>query len=390
MSRKYIVLILASVFVIVLAYAAGPVILHTNVSGVNKTSYSAAANSVPSSYNFFNYKPSVAVQYGLMIDNNYTSSPTYPSGINQTQFQKNLDNYGSEDCAHFVSEALIAGGLTALSNNPPGDNLQGYDGGKFVGSYGIVGVYRLVSYLMGYVPPVFSTNATVETTLEYQPIPASFAGSPLVTVHYVLNESILPAYYLSPGDIVVDGGVGGGHIMLYIGNGTVCQTDPDYKWQYLPGEDYNISFFGMDTLNGKNVTAMYIHVPTFSSEHSVRVSAIYKNKVVNNSAVLPKASSVYLIGSFPNGVGIGNYTYKWTDNGKIISSQQNFTYKLENGKNKFMVTATGSNGTAYDNFTVYSGSSGISSGNSIILYAGIGIAIVVGAAAVLMFRRRSG
>lgn len=390
MSRKYIVLILASVFVLFFAYMGGPVILHTEVPKGNNTIYKTSANSVPSSYNFFNYNPSVAVKYGLMIDKNYSSSALYPSGINQSQFQKNLDNYGSEDCAHFVSEALIAGGLTALSNNPPGDNLQGYDGGKFVGSYGIVGVYRLVSYLMGYVPPVFSTNSTAETILEYQPIPASFTGSPLVSVHYVLNESILPSYYLSPGDIVVDGGVGGGHIMLYIGNGTVCQTDPDYMWQYLPGEDYNISFFGLDTLNGQNVTAMYIHIPTFSSIHSVRISAIYNNSVINDSSVLPKNSRVSLIGSFPNGVGIGNYSYKWTDNGKVISSKQNFTYQLENGRNQISVAASGSNGTAYDNFTVNSGSSGAGIDNSLILYVGVGIAVVIGAAIVIMFRRRSG
>ncbi len=352
---------------------------------------SAITPVVPAGYSLFDYNRAAAVNYGNMVDKQYASSSTYPSGLNQSVMQKNLDNYGSEDCAHFVSEALIRGGLTVLAQNPPGDNLQGYDGGKFVGSYGIVGVYRLGSYLLGYVPPVFSTNATAESTLQYQPVPASFQGSPLMSVYYVMNESMLPAYYLTPGDVIMDGGAGGGHAMLYIGNGTVAQTDADTEWQYTPGADYNISFYGLDTLNGQNVSAIYLHMPTFNSVHSVNITALYNNKVVKNAAQLKQGSSVYLIGSFPNGVGLGNYTYHWTDNGKSISDQQNFTFKLQNGENKISLSSTGTNGTAYDNFTVYSGSASASSGSglSYIELGGIIAAIVVIAAvAVFAITRR--
>ena len=30
---------------------------------------------------------------------------------------------------------------------------------------------------------------------------------------------MFPSYFLSPGDVIVDGGAGNGHAMLYIGNG---------------------------------------------------------------------------------------------------------------------------------------------------------------------------
>ena len=317
------------------------------------------SSSVPSDYNFFNYSPKAAISYAMMVHSKYFGEKYYPSGLNFSLLQKNLDYFGSEDCAHFISEILIAAGLTELSINAPlgpGDNLTSYDNGAFVGSYGIVGVYRLVSYLLGYVPSVFSTNANVEAKLGYQPIPASFQGSPLATPYYVLNESMLPSYFLSPGDIIADGGVGSGHIMFYLGNGMVVQTDPAEKWIYEPGVDSNISLYGFDTLSGRNVSAIYIHIPRFNGPKTVNITVLANGISVSNGTVLKTSDSVYLIGSFPDGVGLGNYSYTWLDNGKVISSQQNFTFKPQNGVNNVRLASTGSNGTAYQNFTFYYGS----------------------------------
>lgn len=321
-----------------------------------KTSTTAA---VPSYYNFFNYSPKAAISYAMMVHSKYFDSSYYPSGLNFSILQKNLDHFGSEDCAHFISEILIAAGLTELAVNAPngpGDNLTTYDNGLFVGSYGIVGVYRLVSYLLGYVPSVFSTNASVEAKLGYQPIPASFQGSPLATPYYVLNESMLPSYFLSPGDIIADGGVGAGHIMLYIGNGTVVQTDPAEEWDYAPGFDLNISFYGLDTLNGHNVSAIYIHMPTFHGPKTVNITVLSNGTIVHSDTLINGSQNVYIIGSFPDGVGLGNYSYEWIDNGKIVSFQQNFTFKPQYGKNNLELKSSGSNGTAYRNFTFYYGS----------------------------------
>ena len=312
--------------------------------------------AIPSGYCLYNYNRSAGVSYALLIHDNYFGMAEYPAAINLSIMQKNLDYYNSEDCSHFVSEALIAGGLKELAINAPkgpGDNLTGYKGGKFVGSYGIVGVYRLVSYLAGYVLPIFSTNATAEGVLGYQPIPASFQGSPLASVYYVLNDSMYPAYYLSPGDVIADGGVGSGHIMYYIGNGTVIQTDPAAEWQYQPGTDSNISLYGLDTLNGKNVVALYLHIPTFHGAKSVRITALSGESILNLSSNVSAGSNVYLIGSFPDGVGLGNYTYTWIENGKIISNQQNFTYRVDGGANNIELMSSGSNGTAYQNITIY-------------------------------------
>lgn len=351
--------------------------------------------SLPKNYSFYKYNPSAAVKYGYMVHNNYFHTKTYPSGINASILQKNLDYFSnSEDCSHFVSQALIAGGLTILAQNPPGDNLQGYDGGQFVGSYGIVGVYRLDSYLAGYVLPIFSTNATAESTLGYQPIPASFNGSPLASFYYVTNDSMMPSYYLSPGDVISDGGVGGGHIMLYIGNGEVVQTDPAAIWNYIPGPlggDYNISFYGLDTLNGKNVSSLYIHMPTFSSTHSVRITVLYhgmqlKDSTLTSNTLIPSGSPVYLIGSFPDGVGIGNYSYSWYDNGHLISTQQNFTFSPVQGANNLKLESTGSNGTATTTFTFYSGSVPIT---GYIFYIAITavVLIAVGSSAFVFMRK---
>ncbi len=322
---------------------------YNNFHADNYVSYAA----LPSNFTLYNYNGSAAVSYGMMIHDDYYHSSYYPSGINESILQKNLDHFNSEDCAHFVSEALIAGGLKVLANNPPGDNLSTFDNGIFNGSYGIVGVYRLADYLAGYDLPIFPTNTTVEQTIGYQPIPASYNGSPHASVYYVINENMMPTYYLSPGDVVMDGGVGNGHAMLYIGGGMVVQTDPANLWSYYPGFDVNISFNGMATLYGKNVSAIYIHMPTFSQYYSVNITVLNNNKVLSSNEHLKYGSSVYLIGSFPDGVGLGNYTYSWFDNGKLISNQQNFTYKPYAGENNIELKSSGTNGTAYKNYTLY-------------------------------------
>ncbi len=358
---------------IALAFIAILVALFMLISSLGMGNYAQQPNAspqlqdsaakLPSNYSFYHYNPSKAVNYGNLVDSKYKHKSQYPAGIDESILQKNLDAYGSEDCAHFVSEALIAGGLTVLATNPPGDNLNGFDGGQFVGSYGIVGVYRLADYLAGYNLPVFSTNATVESTRQYQPIPSSYNGSPLASVYYVTNDSMFPAYFLSPGDVVVDGGVGGGHVMLYIGGGTVVQTDPAGKWQYGPGPylgDLNISFNGMDTLNGQNVSSLYMHIPTFSSAHSVSITVLSNGNPIKDSSVLsissvPVGESLTLIGSFPDGVGIGNYTYQWYDNGNPISNQQVLSFTPYPGANTLKLESSGSNGTATSYFTFYSG-----------------------------------
>ncbi len=342
------------------------------------------AVSAPTGYSFYHYDPTNAVNYAQLVDSKYYHQKYYPSGINQSQLQKNLDYfYNSEDCAHFVSEALIAGGMTALANNPPGDNLVGYDGGAFVGSYGIVGVYRLVDFLAGYHLPLFSTNSTVEYTLGYQPIPASYNGSPLASIYYVTNDSMYPAWFLSPGDMVADGGAGGGHAMLYVGGGTVVQTDPAGKWQYAPGPylgDPNISFYGMDTLNGQNVSSLYIHMPTFSSVHTVAITVLSSGNPLKDSTLFsfttaPAGHKVTLIGSFPDGVGIGNYTYSWYDNGKLISNSQTLNFMPQSGTNNLVLDSTGSNGTATASFTFYSGSVPASAYLAFLAVGGVIVAI---------------
>lgn len=295
-----------------------------------------------------------------MIDNQYFHTHDYPSGLSNSTMQKNMDYYNSEDCAHFVSEALIAGGLTSLSNNPPGDNLATYGSG-FPGSYGIVGVYRLADYLAGYDLPVFPPNATAEKVMQYNPTPGSYAGSPHASLYYVMNDSMLPAYFLSPGDVVMDGGVGNGHAMLYIGNGQVVQTDPAQIWHYYPGTDYNISFFGYLTLNGKNVSSIYLHMPTISTHKTVRITGLSGSNLLNKSSErLSNPGVVKLIASFPNGVGFGNYTYKWSLNGKSFSTSQVTTLDVTNGTNNVELQATGSNGTAYYNMSINVGNSGFS------------------------------
>ena len=347
------------------------VLLSFNAFNCNPTAHATVVNSVPygrissgsSSYYYpgYSYNGQNAVSYARLIDQNYYHSSTYPSGTDATVFQKNLDHYGSEDCAHFVSEALISGGLSSLSSNPPGDNLTGYDHNNFVGSYGIVGVYRLADYLAGYDLPVFPVNATDEQTIGYQPIPASYYGSPHASVYYVTNDSMFPSYFLSPGDVIVDGGAGNGHATLYAGNGTVIQTDPANMWQYDPGIDYNISFYGLLTLEGQNVSALYMHMPTISPLKTVRITGIIGDMIVNSSqTTVPGGSRMLMIASFPDGVGFGNYTYLWKDNGVTLSASQSFNLPMVPGKNEIEVESTGSNGTAYANVTLYNGEPGLS------------------------------
>ena len=350
---------------------------------VNTQSNNVVVQSVPDNYTLFHYNGSLAVSYGILIDRDYFHTKTYPSGLNLSVSQKNLDYYDSEDCAHFVSEALIHGGLKALASNPPGDNLTDYLGG-FNGSYGIVGVYRLADYLAGYDLPVFPANSTVESIIGYQPIPASYSGSPLASVFYVTNDSILPAYLLWPGDVVMDGGVGNGHAMLYIGNGTVVQTDPAGEWQYVPGADSNITFNYLNQYEGKNVSALYIHIPTFNTEHSVRITAISSSKVIGNDS---EAGTVTLIASFPQGVGLGNYTYSWTDNGNFVSGNQVFRIHLQSGINRIELKSTGSNGTAYSNITLM-GESGFIIPIFPVLFTLVAAALVASVALVIIIRRR--
>lgn len=339
---------------------------------------------VPSGYNFYNYNGSEAVNYGLMIDSKYFHTKYYPSGINLSVVQKNLDYFNSEDCAHFVSEALIYGGLEALASNPPGDNLTDYLSG-FNGSYGIVGVYRLADYLAGYDLPVFPENATIESILEYQPIPASYYGSPHASVYYVTNDSMLPSYFLWPGDVVMDGGVGNGHAMLYIGNGTVVQTDPAGEWQYAPGVDLNITFGDLNPYEGMNVSALYVHIPTFHGPKMVRITALSDGKVIKDGS---SAARVTLISSFPQGVGLGNYSYSWSYNGKIISTNQTVTLSLASGSNRIQLSTEGSNGTAYENITLYGGSGFSIAKFPDILVVIVPIAAVAVVAAFFYFNRR--
>ena len=329
-----------------------------HATGLNDIQYDKVSSGY---YPGYSYNGQDAVNYARLVDQKYYHSSSYPSGANTRLFQKNLDYYGSEDCAHFVSEALISGGLTSLASNPPGDNLTGYDHNYFVGSYGIVGVYRLADYLAGYDLPVFPNNATDEQTIRYQPIPASYYGTPHASVYYVTNDSMFPSYFLSPGDVIIDGGAGNGHATLYVGNGTVIQTDPANVWQYNPATDNNISFYGLLTLNGQNVSALYIHMPTILPLKTVRITGILGDTIVNSSQTITSGGArMLMIASFPDGVGFGNYTYRWTDNGVVVSTSQSFNLSMFPGNNNIEVESTGSNGTAYANMTLFNGEPGLS------------------------------
>lgn len=316
---------------------------HNNIQDLNQAIQSYTPN----------YNGTRAVNYAMMVHNDYLHQKQYPSGLNQSVMQKNLDYFNSEDCAHFVSEALIAGGLTYLAHNPPGDNLTNYLGG-FPGSYGIVGVYRLADWLAGYDLPIFPANATEESIIGYQPIPASYAGSPHASIFYVTNYSMLPSYFLYPGDVVMDGGAGNGHAMLYIGNGDVVQTDPAAVWQYSPTVDNNITFYGMLSLNGLNVSAIYIHIPTFANK-AVRITILSGSRnITGDLSSIKDGQQITLISSFPNGLGFGNYSYNWYINGNLEKTSESpiFTLNYESSINEISLRVSGSNGVVFKNLSV--------------------------------------
>ena len=380
MRRVWLIVLITFLFVVTVSTGG----THTG-SGFHSTSSGFSEiplSTTSSSY----YNRTAAVDYGMLIFKNYAHTKYYPAGINESLMQKNLDQFGSEDCAHFVSESLIAGGFTVLANNPPGDNLTTYQSG-FPGSYGIVGVYRLADWLAGYDLPVFPANYTDEQAIGYEPIPASYAGTPNASVFYVFNYSMFPSYFLSPGDVIVDGGAGNGHAMLYIGNGEVVQTDPHGMWNYSPAVDSNISFYGMLTYLGKNVTSLYIHIPTFVNP-SIRISVLsnYQN-ITNNLTKVKSGEKLTFIGSFPNGVGQGNYSYKWLVDGKQMSIGQFFNYTPDSGNYKIEVVATGSTGSVEETVTFSVGST-LGSIASTILYIAIGSTLVFAAVVTLYSRRK--
>ncbi|MEM3789457.1 MAG: hypothetical protein QXN95_06330 [Candidatus Bathyarchaeia archaeon] len=389
MRRVWLVVLIAFLFFVAASisemdYAPG---FHTSNIGTSENPFS---DTTLSYYNWttpVNYNRTAAVNYGMLIFKDYAHTKYYPSGINESVMQKNLDAFGSEDCAHFVSEALIAGGFTVLANNPPGDNLTLYLSG-FPGSYGIVGAYRLADWLAGYDLPIFPANSTDEQTIGYQPIPSSYAGSPHASIFYVFNYSMFPSYFLSPGDVIVDGGAGNGHAMLYIGNGEVVQTDPHAIWNYSPAVDSNISFYGLLTYLGKNVTSLYIHIPTFV-DPSVRISVLNKNQnITDNLTKVKSGEKLTFIASFPNGVGQGNYSYKWLVNGKQISSGQFFNFTPSSGNFKIEVIATGSIGSVEEAAT-FSVGSALGSAGMTIIYIASGFILVVGVAVSFYIRRKS-
>ncbi len=366
-----------------------------NAAGADAVNAAAQANYVPG----LNYDPSAAVSYAHLVDSNYYHAHQYPAGINSSITQKNLDYYNSEDCAHFVSEALIAGGLTALAANPPGDNLQGFDHNYFIGSYGIVGSYRLVDFLAGYDLPIF-TNKTAQGIVEFNPTPASFAGSPHASIYYVTSGQMMPSYFLSPGDVITDGGAGAGHSMIYIGNNHVLQTDPAGNVSYFPGINYDISFPPYMELNNKSVVSLYIHMPTISTQKTVGITVLNGPHPLNTSLDYMNTSApLTLVSSFPDGVGFGNYTFEWYDNGKLVSSSQVANFTPANGVNDIQLKSTGSNGTASSTYTLYVGSSVHSQylkqvdnsgffNTTTIAVIGIVAAAVVGIAAATIVRGR--
>ncbi|MEM0159979.1 MAG: hypothetical protein QW752_05825 [Thermoplasmata archaeon] len=98
-------------------YAPG---FHTSNIGTSENPFSATTLSYYNWTTPVNYNQTAAVNYGMLIFKDYAHTRYYPSGINESITQKNLDAFGSEDCAHFVSEALIAGEFAVLANIPQG------------------------------------------------------------------------------------------------------------------------------------------------------------------------------------------------------------------------------------------------------------------------------
>ncbi len=383
-KRSMVLFLAVSIVLVALLGSSFSVVVQPPFPVVENTT----AHSSATVFGATNYDVQAAVAYAWLIHTKYYHTAQYPSGLSPSVMQENLDHNNSEDCAHFVSQALIAGGLKALAYNPA-------PYASFNKSYGLVNVYMLSIWLAGYNLPIFPLPGTsAYTDLHSQGVywrpPPTYNGTPEASVYYVTNESMLPSYFLSPGDVIVDGGVGDGHVVLYVGNGNVIQTDPANYWTYQPGLDLNISTGGMMTYNGKNVSAMYIHIPTFHGPKGINITTLYDGHPLKNSSSIRAGSSIYMIGSFPYGVGRGNYTYRWTDNGKVVSTQQNFTFQPKSQLNNIELQSTGSNGTAYQNFTVYSKSQASSGLNGVVI-AGVivaAIAVVVAVSIVMVHRKR--
>ena len=100
----------------------------------------------------------------------------------------------------------------------------------------------------------------------------------------------------------------------------------------------------------------------------------------------PAGQKVTLIGSFPDGVGIGNYTYSWYDNGKLISNSQTLNFMPYSGTNNLVLDSTGSNGTATSSFTFYSGSVPVSA--YVAFFAVGGVIVAIGLIVYLTYGRK--
>lgn len=127
------------------------------------------------------------------------------------------------------------------------------------------------------------------------------------------------------------------------------------EWIYSSGVDDNISVDGMLTLNGSNVSAIYIHIPVFTGRKYVHITALLDSVPLQGTAAkVPDGSMILLLASFPDGVGIGNYSYKWYDNGNLISSSfvPALAFSPLPGRNSLTVVSQGSNGTAISNHTI--------------------------------------
>ena len=136
-----------------------------------------------------------------------------------------------------------------------------------------------------------------------------------------------------------------------------------------------------------NVTSLYIHIPTFVNP-SVRISVLsnYQN-ITNNLTKVKSGEKLTFIGSFPNGVGQGNYSYKWLVDGKQMSIGQFFNYTPDSGNYKIEVVATGSTGSVEETVTFSVGST-LGSIASTILYIAIGSTLVFAAVVTLYSRRK--
>ena len=147
----------------------------------------------------------------------------------------------------------------------------------------------------------------------------------------------------------------------------------------------------MEKLNGQNVSSLYIHMPTFSSVHTVAITVLSGGNPLKDStsfsfSTAPAGQKVTLIGSFPDGVGIGNYTYTWYDNGKLVSNSQTLNFMPQSGTNSLVLDSTGSNGTATTSFTFYSGS--VPASAYLAIFAVGGIIVAIGLIVYLAYGRK--